>query len=148
MAKTVVFVVSAEDSHYELRCFCIRRTDRRRVSYHEFVGYHGEIAIDPSNGTILGLTVQADTKPTDVYVKAAIVVEYGPVEIGDKTHICPVRSAAVSLGWLVCPEGEQKRDDLKPLRQSVYGPLQTKVNDVIFKQYHQFGSHTRVLIPR
>lgn len=139
------FVIPAEASHYQLRCFCIDRHTHSFDSYRQLSAYHGEIAIDPSKGTVLRLTVQADTTPTDVYVEAAIVVEYGQIEIGGKNYICPARSAAVSLGWLVCPEKEQKRHDLKPFRRSEYGPLQTMVNDVVFTQYHLFSARSRIL---
>ena len=50
--------------------------------------YSGEIAIDSSNGTILRLSLKATgLKNTDPIVKAHIVVEYGPVEVGGRSYL-------------------------------------------------------------
>jgi hypothetical protein len=57
--------------------------------FKELVGYHGEMVIDPASGAILRLTLEADMKPDELIGRAAILVEYGPVEIGGKTYICP-----------------------------------------------------------
>ena len=55
----------------------------------QFPGYHGEIAVDPSNGTILRLVLRADPKPSFPLLRADFVIEYGPVQLGSKTYICP-----------------------------------------------------------
>jgi hypothetical protein len=145
------FTIPAAKSHYELFCQCFQKKAGTRVGspifspilYKRFYGYHGELAVDPSNGTILRLVVQADLKPTDPFVKAAIVVEYGPVELGGKTYICPIRSAAFSIQQMLCPNKEPKSHDLAVLRES--GPLQTSVNDVDFAKYHLFAARARIL---
>jgi hypothetical protein len=71
--------------------------------------YHGEIAVDPDDGTIVRLTLLADLDQGDLSTlleesvegtplsRADIVVEYDPVEIGGKVYFCPTRSIAVSL---------------------------------------------------
>jgi VWFA-related protein len=50
--------------------------------------------LTPSDGSFLRLTLQADLKPSYPIAVADILVEYGPVEIGGKTYICPVKSVA------------------------------------------------------
>jgi hypothetical protein len=93
------YAVPAEKSHYLVEYCCVYGKDRKKlVHFKEFSAYQGQIAVDPSNGTILRLVLRVDPKPTDPFVKADIVVEYGPVKIGGKTYICPVRSVALSLG--------------------------------------------------
>ena len=62
----------------------------------QFPGYHGEITVDPSNGTILRLVLRADPKPSLPFLRADSVIEYGPVELGGKTYICPMKAAALS----------------------------------------------------
>jgi hypothetical protein len=55
-------------------------------------------------------------------LSAEILVEYGPVELGGKTYICPLKSVAFSqelvLGWL---------------------------NHVVFDQYHVYHATARIL---
>jgi hypothetical protein len=131
------YAVPAEKSHYQVKAgWCIEGSVREFLRPQEFNGYQGEIAVDPANGTILRLILRAEPKPTDPFVHADIVVEYGPVEIGGKTYICPVRGVALLL------EVDCNLPGTSP------GLLQTSLNDVVFHQYHLFGSHSRVLIPR
>lgn len=63
------------------------------------------------------------------------MVEYGPVEIGGITHICPIKSVAITM---VREAGVNERSAIR-------GALQTKVNDVLFKQYHLFHAEMRLL---
>jgi hypothetical protein len=85
-------------------------------------GYEGEIAVDPSDGTIFRLMFKANLEPPNALLTGQIVVEYGPVELGGRTYVLPVRSVALSqdvqVEWL---------------------------NDVIFEDYHLFRASTRVL---
>ncbi|HEY5213260.1 MAG TPA: hypothetical protein VIJ38_09585 [Acidobacteriaceae bacterium] len=57
------------------------------TSFDHILGYHGEISIDPKQGSILRLTVEADLTPSDPILMADIMVEYGPVEIGGSACI-------------------------------------------------------------
>ena len=97
--------------------------------------YEGEIAINPADGSILRLTLKAKMKPDGLVTRANMLVEYGPVEIGGIPYICPVRSVAFTLVRKDGVDGYGKAQ----------GPLQAKLNDVTFKQYHRFRSEVRVL---
>lgn len=119
------FSVSAAKSHYELAYCCIEKYGSPPVVFKSFSGYHGEIAVDPANGTILRLVLRADLKKSDPFSKADIFVEYGPVEIGGKTYICPVKSAAYSV--------------------SEWREIGTWLNAVSFEQYHVYRADTRIL---
>lgn len=55
----------------------------------QFPAYHGEIAVDPANGTILRLTIESELNPPHQTFKFSIVVEYAPVTIGNRDYICP-----------------------------------------------------------
>ena len=88
----------------------------------QFRGYHGEITVDPSNGTILRLVLRADPEPSLPLLRADIVVEYGPVELGGKTYICPLKGVALSAKW-----------------------NRWWLNDVAFEQYHLYRAGARVL---
>ena len=59
-------------------------------------GYQGSLWIDPASGTILRVTLVADLKGNSTIERGAVLVDYGPVPIADRTVICPVRSLALS----------------------------------------------------
>jgi len=58
--------------------------------------YDGEIAVEPKSGSILRLTVKTAIGPPSPIYRANVLVEYGPVEIGGKSYICPVKSVSVT----------------------------------------------------
>lgn len=101
--------------------------------------YHGEIAINPVDGSILRLTLVAELKPGDSVTEADILVEYGPVEIGGKTYICPVKS--VNLVRFPVTGAVQSGNTT----QYIPGFLKTQVNDSLYKQYHMFRAEIRIL---
>ena len=94
--------------------------------------YFGSISVDPASGTILRITMQAELKDSDPFRRAAILVQYGPVRIGDAAFICPVRSVALSLAAF------------RPQADSDNAPDEW-LNETLFTGYHRFASTTRVL---
>jgi hypothetical protein len=132
------FAVPADKSHYEVAYCCIIKGNGDRVYYRQFSAYNGEIAIDPANGTILRLSLKATgLKSTDPIVKANIVVEYGPVELGGRTYICPLKGIALSLA--------SERQPLLGAQEEDFPPLQTSLNDVAFEQYHLYRADSHVV---
>jgi hypothetical protein len=110
-------------------------------------GYHGQITVDPATGSIMRMTLQADLEPGYSILRGDIMVEYGPVEIGALTYICPVRSVAVSKVWnpdivwiLYTEQGTSIKRPFKSMR--VY---KTTLNDVAFENYHVFRTEVRIL---
>ena len=95
-------------------------------------GYHGSVWLDPATGTILRITMEAELKDSDPFRRAAILVQYGPVQIGDGKFICPVRSLALSLA---AADAQANSGD---------APTQW-LNETLFTGYHRFASTTRVL---
>jgi len=130
--------IPAEKSRYQVGACCPPDGDGN-ISFEETVGYHGEIAIDPASGAILRLEVVADLKSTTPLVRSDIMIEYGPVEIGGKTYICPVRSVSISRGRSVTPLTEWDETF------RTYGPYATMLNDVAFERYHMFRAKSRML---
>ena len=102
----------------------------------QFSAYHGEIAVDPANGSILRLTMVGDLNPACRVAKANIIVEYGAVAIGGRTYICPVKSISLS---------EMPASGAPPLVQVLSPPLKTRLNEVLFVNYHLFRAETRIL---
>jgi hypothetical protein len=128
------YSVSKEGSHYTVT-FPNPDQDKQILP-----GYHGEIGINPQDGSILRLTMVADLKPVDPGTTAGLMVEYGPVEIGGNTYICPVKSVALSLVWIMHGESNAMTGE-----HTSRGPLQTRVNHVAFKQYHLFRAEMRIV---
>jgi hypothetical protein len=101
-------------------------------------GYHGEVAIDPTTGTILRLTVQAEEPLGSSILQSDIMVEYGPVEIGGKTYTCPVRSVSMGETGSMGVPG--------PFGEPTLAPDAPLLNDMTFENYHQFRSDSRILM--
>jgi VWFA-related protein len=123
------YAVPREKSHYQVGFCCVFRDNVSQV-FQQFSGYHGVIAVDPTNGTILRLTLEADLRPSDPIVRSDILVEYGPVEIGGRTYVCPVKGVSILLA---------------PTAPSDSKRLKTLLNDVAFVQYHLFRADARLL---
>jgi len=119
--------------------YCCRLDGDGTGVFHALTGYHGQIAIDPASGTILRLSVESDLKPSLPMLRSDILVEYGPVEIGARTYICPVRSVSVVRARTI--------KILTGFSQSfrTFGPYSTMLNDVSFANYHLFRSESRIL---
>jgi hypothetical protein len=132
------FSVAADKSHFDVGFCCILRGHGEAPSaFHQFTAYDGELWIDPATGAILRLSLTAiGLKRSDPIVQARILVKYGPVELGGRTYICPLKGVALSVGLEVRPtEG--------PLAANA--PLQTLLNDVAFEQYHVSRADVKIL---
>jgi hypothetical protein len=122
--------------------------------------YRGEMTIDPSNGTIVRLTLVAELSGDSRVSKGDVMVEYGPVEIGGINCTCPVKSVSLTVQR---PAASDPKYKLNPdvtkagPAQTKTNPLQvasdstdaapriTKVSDARFSNYHQFRSDIRIL---
>ncbi len=140
------YTVPREKSHYQVEYCCVFSDNGGRV-FQQFSGYHGLIAIDPNNGAILRVTLEADLKPSDPLVRSDILVEYSPVEIGGKTYICPVKSVSISIA----PALPLNAFEIQLYRNMLVGQqtsrehLQIFLNDVVFTHYHLFLAEARIL---
>lgn len=101
------------------------------------VAYHGRLTVDPDTGTILRIAIQADLRSDDPIQKADIMVEYGPVKIGEETRICPTRSVSVSLSHTL-----YQSSPISPL----VSIIELQMNDVKFTDYRRFGSETKLIM--
>jgi len=140
------YAVPLEKSHYRVNYCCVPGNDpgdpTQWVPLNRMVGYRGEIAVDPHEGSILRLTVQADLRPSDPISRADIMVEYGPVEIGGQFYICARRSVALSSALSASNFVVGDHEHIGSVAPS---PPQKRLNDVAFEQYHMFRSSSRIL---
>jgi VWFA-related protein len=132
------YQIPAEKSRYQVGVCCLPDGEGSSA-YRETVAYHGEIALDPATGAILRLELIAQMKSTTPLVRSDIMIEYGPVDIGGKTYICPVRSVSISRARSVTVLTEWDETF------RTYGPFATMLNDVVFEQYHVFRTKSRML---
>lgn len=132
------YSVPMEKSHYRVVYRSAAGMDRSH-DLDRPTSYHGELAINPANGTILRLTLEADLGREMAMMRSDIMVEYGPVEIGGMTYICPVWSVSVSTGRAVIVTEKKDRKTV------AVGPEITRLNDVVFGEYHVFRTEMKVL---
>jgi VWFA-related protein len=143
------YVVPKEKSHYTVSYDSIPNDRGVQLcafatkTFSQLVAYHGEMAIDPSTGTILRLVIEADLKPDDFTVKSGIVVEYGPVEIGARTYFVPLRSVSSTLAHALGTVADDYEGGCTGIKVTL--ALKTSLNDVTFGQYHVFRSEATVL---
>jgi VWFA-related protein len=135
---TFSFTVPSEKSHYTVSTCCLPDGDGT-VDFHKLVGYHGDITIDPETGTIFRLAVEADLKQIVPLIRSDVMVEYGPVRIGQKLYICPVRSVSIMRGRTI------RLTRLWDAGYRTFAPFVTHLNDATFGEYHAFGAESRML---
>jgi VWFA-related protein len=137
------YLVRAENPHYNVTYCCL-------VGGRTFLTsprYLGELTIDPVTGAILRLTMEAslgwihepNLSPVMPAKGAAAMIEYGPVEIGGKEYICPQRSVVTMRVRTVTTltNWGQTFD--------IYAPYETRLNDIVYTNYHKFGAEARML---
>jgi len=132
------YAVPQAGSNYHVDFCCAwqefnRVGEPKPMSYHGTPGYHGELYLDPSTGAIMRVTLEAELSPDTIIRRAAISVQYGPVEIGGANYICPIRSIAIS------------QDMARPGIASEDAVPLTRINETDFVGYHRFGSASRIL---
>jgi VWFA-related protein len=132
------YTIPEKASHFEVKYCCLPDGDGTS-EFQKLSAYHGEIAIDPVSGSILRLVAESDLKPSLPLARSDILVDYGPVEIGEKTYICPVKSVSITRGRIVL----QLTDGDDSFR--TFGPYATWLNDEAFADYHMFRAESRVL---
>ncbi len=101
--------------------------------------FHGEFAVDPASGAVLRLTVQADLKPALPLARTDVMVEYGPVVIGETSYICPLRSVSISRPRTVMAIHEWGENF------TVYAPFESVLSDMVYEKYHLFRPTARML---
>jgi VWFA-related protein len=114
-------------------------SDDRLVDYQQKTPFHGEFAVDPASGAILRLTVQADLRPALPLARSDVMVEYGPVLIGETSYICPLRSVSISRPRTVMAIHEWGENF------KVYAPFESILSDMAYDRYHLFRPTARML---
>jgi len=156
LAAVYTYAVPKAASHFEVSYCCLREdapSQRRELQYgsrgrgapaqvavapaeaklfHATPGYHGTLALDPTTGAILRVTLEAELKSEDPISRAATVVQYGPVPIGDRRYIFPTRSLALSM-------------EQPAFTGHVQEPPTLLINQTTFTHYHRLAATVRML---
>jgi hypothetical protein len=129
------YAIPRAASHDSVDFCCYSKPEDSPAIYpfHDKPGYHGEIYIDPATGEIDRIALEAELREDDPVTLSEVVVQYGPVTIGGKRYVCPIRSVALSeLHNRVI----EKIDGVG---------VEEHVNIVQFRDYHKFASTARIL---
>jgi VWFA-related protein len=154
------YSVPKEKSHYEVRFCCVSESYGLDFSVlRQPVGYHGEISIDPDSGTILRLTVLADSDPGSLIGPADLAVEYGPVELGGQAYFCPSKGIALAQApdpktlhsAQTMPASQGSAGNVPTLEKAslasiAQSPRQAFLNDVSFREFHLFRVDAKLVI--
>ena len=142
--KEAVFrYMVSENPHYNVVHCCLVDGKIFRTS----TKYFGELAIDPGTGAILRLTIEAqpgwirepNLNPVLPVNEVAVMVEYGPVDIGGRKYDCPLRSVVIMRARTV------RAVTLWDQIFDIYAPYEALLNDIVYTDYHKFGSEARML---
>jgi len=138
------YMVAKDKSHYTVKYCCIPGVQGKMVDFEVIPQYHGEIAVDPATGSVLRLVLKTDLDSDLPITRADVMVEYGTVEIGGRSYICPVKSVSMSKALSFEPIGLAVFEG-RTVPNAIYDLNTTAINDVVFENYHIFRSEMRIL---
>jgi hypothetical protein len=128
------YSVAAGGSHYQVKYACEAKTP-----FEVFPSYRGSIAIVPGTGAILRISLAADSKSGDPITHVTSSIEYGPVRIGDRVYVCPLRSvASMTVEANACGRHKGAKRLAEP---------EVMMNRTVFSNYHRLGSTITVVPP-
>lgn len=132
IAAVFRYAVPRQNAHYAVQYSCAGGN-----SFEDLPAYHGSLAIDPTSGAIVRVTVITEWREKDPLTHVASVIEYAPVNIGDKSFVCPSHSAALMVEEpTACPRKHANSMLAQPVLM---------INRTSFTEYHRLGSTIRFL---
>jgi VWFA-related protein len=132
------YVVPQKRSLYSIWGCCLPGGEGT-TGFQALAGYHGEITLDPASGAIFRVAAQADLEGFPPINSSNIMITYGPVNIGGKTFIGPLRSVSTMRTRSVTTKVEWDESF------RTYGPYLTMLNDISYEDYHMFRGESRMM---
>jgi hypothetical protein len=132
------FEVPKDRAHYQWSFCCIASSDGKDQILRSLVSYQGEIAIEPKKGSILRMAIKTEPELSPV-LEASEVVEYGPVEIGGMSYICPLRNVVLYAA---------RMHNLTPSSDTgLYSDrfISIAFNRTLFENYHLFRGDVHIV---
>ena len=102
-------------------------------------GSHGEFVVDPETGAILRVQTESDLRGFVPEKRSDIMVSYGPMEIGGKKYVVPLRSVIITKTRSVAALPQWG------VNLFTWGPFETHMDVFTYEQYHLFHGTARVL---
>jgi hypothetical protein len=119
-------------SHYDVHYKC-----PTNEAFQDTPPYHGSFSIDPATGALMRITLETESQPDDPITHIGSIIEYSPMEIGERSYICPMRS-------LVTMVEESSACAAKHHNPKMAQPI-LMINQTNFTDYHRLGSTSRLL---
>lgn len=119
--------------------YCCLAVDFGQIKFETYAPTNGEITVDPETGAILRFTMRAGLSWRLPLQHSDIMIEYGPVVLGETSYICPIRGVSISRPRSIVQVSEFNETF------KTYAPFETILNDVKYENYHLFRSSSRVL---
>jgi hypothetical protein len=132
------FEVPKGNAHYQWSFCCIPSSDGEKHVLRNLAAYQVEIAIEPKTGSILRISIKTEPEHSPV-LEASEVVEYGPVEIGGMSYICPLRNVVLYA---------VRMDETLPLQDPDLhsaSPISIAINRTVFENYHLFRGDVHIV---
>ena len=129
------YTVPRPASHYlvDFCCYSNLEEENQDLSFRDHPAYHGEVILNPDSGVIRRITIEADLDPSAPVLASQLAVQYGNVDVGGRSYICPVRSIALIASR-----------NLAIARIDGHG-IERHLNEIQYLGYRKFGSTSRML---
>lgn len=132
------FEVPKEKAHYLWSFCCIPSIDGQPQVFRNVAAYQVEIAIEPKTGSILRIAMKTEPENARV-LEASEVVEYGPVEIGGMSYVCPLRNIVLYAARMHNISPNSGPD---PHSASL---ISIAINRTVFQNYHLFRGDVHIV---
>jgi hypothetical protein len=119
-------------SHYDVHYKC-----PTNEAFQDTPPYHGSFSIDPATGALMRISLETESQPDDPITHIGSIIEYSPMEVGERSYICPVQS-------LVTMVEESSACAAKHHNPKMAQPI-LMINQTNFTDYHRLGSTSRLL---
>jgi hypothetical protein len=93
------------------------QTNTNWNDYKASVPYHGEFFVDPDSGIVVRLITVADLKPTEVVHQVDERIDYGPVTVGGKMMVLPIKTI---INTEVVPNGDSGAAGRFSIRRTLF----------------------------
>ena len=93
------------------------QTNTNWNDYKASVPYHGEFFIDPDSGIVVRMITVADLKPTEVVHQVDERIDYGPVTVGGKMMVLPIKTI---INTEVVPNGDSGAAGRFSIRRTLF----------------------------
>ena len=122
-------------SRYLVDFCCYADSDDETLErrFRDHPAYHGEVVLSPDSGVVRRITIEADLDSSAPVVRSNLAVQFDEVEIGGRSYVCPVRSVAMTAVH-----------NRKMERVDGVG-IERHLNLVEYRDYHKFGSTSRII---